>query len=707
MDLGIVIESVREIPSEREAITEQKIRPVRARFALRESTWQELKRLTPDFGFQGLGELVFRRTYSRDNEDWCDVVKRVVEGCMSIRKEHFGRNSLTWDEEQWQDFARDMALSMFRMEWLPPGRGLWMMGTGFMYERGGMALNNCAATDTKHDLVHSAEWAMDALMYGVGVGFTTNWRGQAMAPNKAEAQVFIIPDTREGWVSSLIQLLCAYITSPKYGRNKFPKFDYSKLRPAGAPIRGFGGTSSGPGPLQEMHARIEGYLDAFCTGRLQCTTGQEGNKSEECPKEVPYKPYSHTRLVADIFNAIGACVVAGNVRRSAEICLGEVTDKDFLHLKNYQAHPERAAIGWLSNNSVVLRSERDFEDFTYIPQIADRIRDNGEPGLINLHNIQNYGRFGKPLPDKASLVNPCGEIPLENFELCNLAEAFPPRCADAARFYQALELATFYASTVAVLPTHPETNAVIARNRRIGVSISGIAQWASGVVPKGWGDMNYTSLGTHLREAYKRVRATNTRLAEQAGVPASVRVTTVKPSGSISLLAGATPGVHYPVSRYAIRRIRIGKNSPLVAPLLAAGVPCEEDRCSQHTFVFEFVIDHGEVRPCAEVSPWEQFCLVQMVQKHYADNCVSATIYFDKEKDGADIEKMLAMFIPNLKSVSMLPHAGHGYVQAPYQPISAAEHEARSRAFVLPSFHKVIGNVPKGSKYCSSDTCEL
>ena len=115
----------------------------------------------------------------------------------------------------------------------------------------------------------------------------------------------------------------------------------------------------------------------------------------------------------------------------------------------------------------------------------------------------------------------------------------------------------------------------------------------------------------------------------------------------------------------------------------------------------------ANVRPCQEVSPWEQFALVAMLQRCYADNCVSATIYFDKEKDGPDVEKMLAMFIPVLKSVSMLPHSGHGYVQAPYEPCTKEEYEKRKAAFASPDFNKVTGNVPVGSKFCSGDTCML
>lgn len=378
------------------------IQPVTQRFMLSQETRDEIFKGVPRFGFNGLGEVVFRRTYSRDNESWGDVVIRVIEGVMSIRKEHFYRHHLEWDDNEWQLFAKDMALSMFEMEWLPPGRGLWMMGTEFAYQRGSMALNNCSACDTKDDLVLSAEWTMDYLMNGCGVGYTTYWRGEAIAPDKSDSETFVIPDSREGWVQSLIKLLCAYVNSPRYGKNKFPIFDYSLVRPSGDPIKGFGGLASGPDPLKKMHVRIEGYLDNFCNGFIIV-----GDTKKE---------YNHTRLVADIFNAIGACVVAGNVRRSAEICLGDVGDETFINLKNYEMNPERAEIGWMSNNSVVLKPYCDYQDFSYIPDMANRIRDNGEPGMINLLNIQKYGRYGKEMPDKATLVNPCGKFCHSNFK---------------------------------------------------------------------------------------------------------------------------------------------------------------------------------------------------------------------------------------------------------------------------------------------------
>lgn len=682
-------------------------------FKLNNNIKDEIISLKPEFGYNGLGEFVFRRTYSRDNENWGDVVIRVIEGVMSIRKDHFYKNKLYWDDNYWQDFARNMALSMFKMEWLPPGRGLWMMGTEFMYRRGSMALYNCSATSTKHDFVLAAEWTMDCLMNGVGVGFDTNWRGEASKPDKNDKEIFIIEDSREGWVQSLIKLMCSYIDSPKYGKNKFPEFDYSLIRKKGLLIKGFGGLSSGPEPLMKLHKRVEEYLDSFCNKKLETITKvfkeevHEG-ESKWIEKEIEVsKEYNHTRLVADVFNSIGACVVAGNVRRSAQICLGDVENNTFINLKNYEDNPERMEIGWMSNNSVVLQSNKSYEDFSYIPEMASRIKDNGEPGMINLYNIQKYGRYGKEMRDDAHLVNPCGEISLSDKECCNLSETFPPRCKNVDRFYEALKYATFYSSTVSLLPTHrSETNMIIAKNRRIGVSISGIAQWVSGNVDEEWGTMNYTKLTRILRQGYKIVKNENESLAKSAGVPASIRVTTIKPSGSISLLAGVTPGVHYPISRYAIRRVRIGLDSPLVPILKNAGVPFELDKYSDNTLVFEFIIDHGNIRPCKDVSPWEQFSLVAMLQRCWSDNCVSATIYFDKEKDGDDVEKLLAMYIPVLKSVSMLPHAGHGYEQAPYEPIDEETYNKRRNEYSI-NYENLSGNIPEGSKFCTGDKCML
>ncbi|MGB5965777.1 MAG: fused protease/ribonucleoside-triphosphate reductase [Sulfurimonadaceae bacterium] len=655
--------------------TDKKEMLIQERFALNEAYCDAIRSKTARFGFGGFGEATYYRTYSRikrdgSQEHWPDTVIRVIDGVMSVRKNHYVMNRLAWDEERWQEYAHRLANAMFEMKWLPPGRGLWVMGTDYVYERGGAALNNCGAVDTS-ELSLAADWTMDMLMCGVGVGFNTAWKGEnTTMPDKSSPLLFIIPDSREGWVASVRLLIESYTKGGAWF-----SFDYDTIRPEGSPIRGFGGTASGPEPLQQLHKRIESYLDAYCHGKID-----------------------QTRTVADIMNAIGVCVVAGNVRRSAEISLGSIDDRTFLELKDYTKNPERAEIGWVSNNTVVLHKS---EEFQKLPMIASHIRDNGEPGIMNLINVQKYARYGDETEDKAWLANPCSEIPLESFELCNLAEVFSARCENEAAFYEALEFATFYASTVALLPTHrAETNAIVVRNRRIGVSLSGVADMLD--------EFGATELTRRLRKGYKLVRSVNRKLAAEAGVPFSVRVTTVKPSGTISQLVGVSSGMHFPTFQYAIRRIRVGNRSRICDLLKAAGIPNEPDRYSANTTVFEFPIDQGKTRKATSVSAWEQFAFLAMLQREWSDNMVSCTVYFDPKTEGDQIEHMLAQFAPIIKSVSMLPHSDSGaYEQMPYEGITKEAYEERLSKIPKIDWSNFGGSDGIENRFCSNDSCHI
>ena len=647
---------------------------VTERLELEDSFKRRLRQTTPEFGFGGFGEAVYYRTYSRRKPDgtqerWADTVLRVVEGALSIRKQHYKNEGLAWDEAKWRDFGERMALACFRMHWLPPGRGLWIMGTDYIYERGSAALYNCGAVDTA-DLVHAADWAMDMLMSGVGVGFNTAWRGDAAKPDKSAPKLYAIDDSKEGWVKSVRLLLESYCSG-----GPFYRFDYSRIRPAGSPIHGFGGTASGPEPLKELHDRLEGIMDRYCDGEIDAT-----------------------RCTVDVFNAIGVCVVAGNVRRSAEIALGSPHDETFLHLKDYGRFPDREAIGWMSNNSVVLRSHEDFET---LPKLAELIRKNGEPGILNLVNVQRYGRTCQEIPDRAWLTNPCGEIALEGFELCNLAEVFPTRCASDVEFREALEFAAFYAVTVSLLPTHrDETNAIVARNRRTGVSISGIADWIEKI--------GVAKATRKMRDAYRHVREVNRTLAEEAGIPVSLKVTAVKPSGTVSLLAGTSPGMHYPPAKYALRRLRVGDNQAITAFLKAAGVPHKKDLYSENTTVFEFPIRYDNPRSAEEVSAWEQFALLATLQREWSDNMVSCTITFDEEREGPQVGQMLAMFAPVIKSASMLPVGKREvYEQMPIEPIDEARYEELKAKMPRIDWSKFAGGDGAGEGFCSILACNV
>ena len=651
---------------------EERTMMVQARFRLHETICEELKSRPADFGFGGFGEATYYRTYSRikgdgTQEQWADTVIRVINGVISVRQHHYLQNRLEWNDSRWQAYAEKIAIAMFEMKWLPPGRGLWAMGTEYVYERGGAALNNCGAVDTAV-LSDAADWAMDMLMCGVGVGFNTAWEGEgAVMPDKSRPLPFVIPDSREGWVASVRMLIESYTRG-----GPWHVFDYTLVRPAGSPIRGFGGTASGPEPLIELHGRLERFLDAYCSGQTDAT-----------------------RCCADVFNAIGACVVAGNVRRSAEIALGSIDDETFLDLKNYDKYPERSDIGWISNNSVILKSE---DEFAGLPEIAGRILKNGEPGIINLVNVRKYGRYGDASEDSAWLANPCSEIPLESCELCNLAEVFPSRCKDEEEFCSMLEYATFYASTVALLPTHrSESNAVMERNRRIGVSLSGIVEMLDAI-----GEAELTGW---LRRGYEVVRRVNRRLAAAAGVPPSIRITTIKPSGTISQLAGVVSGMRFPDSRYAIRRMRVGNGAPICRFFKAAGVPSEPDVYSENTTVFEFPIEQGKGFRSA-ASARGQFAVLAMLQREWSDNMVSCTVTLDPECDEHRLIELLNEFVPLIKSVSLLPCTKKGaYRQMPYEEITEEEYERRAKAMPVIDWAHFGGSDGRESTYCTDEEC--
>lgn len=536
---------------------------------------------------------------------------------------------------------------------------------------------------------------------GVGVGFGISDKPQTLFSHGESVPTYKIPDSREGWVESVRILLKSYLNpeGPAW------EFNYDNIRKYGEHIKGFGGTSSGPEPLRMLHKRIRQYCDDYINQKI-----------------------NWTHLTANICNAIGACVVAGNVRRSAEICLGSPADETFVNLKNYALYPERSSIGWMSNNSTRLYTRNEFLRLT---ELGEHIRRNGEPGILNMVNVQKFGRYGHEgecPPDNAKGMNPCGEIPLESYEVCNLAEVFPSRCSSRKEFLNAVSDATFYSSTVSLYPTHsPDTNAVVARNRRIGVSLSGIAEWIDT-----WGVARCTRW---IKDGYRLVREVNKTVNDEAGVVPSLRVTTVKPSGTISQLAGVPSGMHFPTYEYAIRRIIMDVGSPLAKILIAANYPWEpqlemlsieeadgreyyekyekfrpsEEMLpikSEKSVVFECPILQGQARPAQEVSAWEQFSLLAMLQREWADNSVSCTVYFDPETEGIQIPNMLTAFVPVIKSVSMLPHTNGIYPQMPYEGITKEEYEQKCLELQELDWSTLLSDGIQ-TVYCENDRCEI
>ena len=563
------------------------------------------------------------------------------------------------------------------------------MGTPVIHKKNlSVALNNCAFVSTE-DLelnpTRPFEFLMDASMLGVGVGFDTKGRDRVMILGpKEEVEVYRIEDSREGWVNSVSKLLKAYFGVNGEKMNDI-EFDYSAIRPEGEPLKTFGGVSSGPRPLRELHERIRGVLN-----------GRIGQRMD-------------SRAIVDLFNLIGKCVVSGNVRRSAEIAFGDPDDITFMDLKDYDKNPERAAFGWSSNNSIFARVGMDYTE------VAKRLRVNGEPGLAWLENMQKFGRMedGPNWKDKrVKGGNPCLEQSLESYELCCLVETFPARHASLSEYLRTLKFAYLYAKTVTLRMTHwPETNRVMLRNRRIGCSVSGIADFL--------GKHNLEELRQWLDEGYHTVQRWDEVYSNWFCIPRSIKTTSVKPSGTVSLLAGATPGMHFPESRIYIRRMRMSKNDPLAIPLRAAGysvVPAigQEDT----TVVVEMPIKLAEgVRVQSEVSMFEQLQLAAFLQRYWADNQVSCTITFDPVSEGPHIAQMLQYFQYQLKGVSFLPKFDYSkYPQLPYEAIGEELYEKMTKDLKPIHFggEKGESSSTKGHNYfpdavsfCNNDSCEL
>jgi adenosylcobalamin-dependent ribonucleoside-triphosphate reductase len=667
-------------------------------FKLSSDFLDSYKKTESPFGFRdaatnSLGEITFIRTYSRMKDDgtkerWHEVCKRVIEGMYSVQKNHAKENRLPWNDYKAQKSAQEAYDRMFNLKWTPPGRGLWAFGTPMtMEKRNSASLQNCAMVSTRdidrNDPGALFAWVMDALMLGIGVGFDTLGQDKQMsiyAPTEP-ASVYEIPDTREGWVESVRMLINSFLRQ----NQSIQEFNYDLIRPLGAPIKGFGGVASGPQPLIALHTRIRNVIGSRAGEMLD------------------------SRAIVDIVNLIGTCVVSGNVRRSATLALGVPEDKDFINLKNSETFPERNSYdpekpgwAWMSNNSISANVGTKYENY------VDLITDNGEPGFIWLDVARDYGRLADAPDYKDTRVmgfNPCAEQPLESYELCTLVEVHLNRHTDKEDFLRTLKFAYLYGKTVTLIPTHwQQTNGIMQRNRRIGTSLTGIASFAdiNGIpATKEWMD-----------EGYNKIRDYDKQYSEWLCVRESIRVTTVKPSGSVSLLSGASPGVHWsPGGEYYLRAIRFGNTDPMLHLFKAANYKTEPDLVSANTTVVYFPLHSGHPRSEKDVSLFEKIGLAATAQKYWSDNGVSVTLSFDKESESKFIAPALHMYEGQLKAVSFLPMGNQVYPQQPYSQITKEEYENYVGKIAKIDFSAIYDGAEnleaQGEMYCTTDYCEI
>jgi adenosylcobalamin-dependent ribonucleoside-triphosphate reductase len=587
----------------------------------------------------------------------------------NMQKQHVFQLGLEWNDNKAQKTAKEAYDRLFNLKWTPPGRGLWMMGTKFVEERTAAGLFNCAFRSTR-DLSTKGgylfAWMMDALMVGVGVGFDTEGAGTVTVQEPQYTNdTLVIDDSREGWVDSVHMLLDGFF----FG-GKVPKFDYTAIRPLGAEIKGFGGTSSGPKPLLELHKNLK----ELYSGRI----GEAVSSID----------------IVDTENLIGRCVVSGNVRRSAALAMGRHDDTLYLEMKNDQEKLYHHR--WGSNNSF---NAQVGMDYTWH---AEQSQKNGEPGYIWLDNARTRGRFKDgPRYDDVNVAgfNPCVEQQLEDAELCCLVETYPAKHEDLDDYLRTLKIAYLYGKTITLSNTHwPETNAKMLKNRRIGLSQSGVVQAFSKFGRRRVYEM--------CDKAYDYVKQLDEEYSNWLCIPKSVRMTSIKPSGTVSLLNGSTPGIHHPESEYYIRRIRFSKTSNLVDKLRDSGYKVEDDKYTPNTAVVEFPVHEPYFnKGKKDVSIWEQLETAAQYQYYWADNSVSITVTF-RPDEAKHIKTALELYETRLKAVSFLKYEETGYEQAPYEAISKKQFEKMSSG--ITPFQRVAhdeGGV--GSKFCTNDTCVL
>lgn len=620
--------------------------------------------------WSNLAQVVYKRTYARKDtgkpENWNETCARVVSGNMRII-----RQNATAKEAAQLDKESDRLLHFMRERKAgPAGRGYWFSGAPAHERIGGVALNNCW-------YLNSSNWenfvvAMDLLMLGGGVGLSVEHRFTSKLPRIRKDVViehkgtkdaeFIVPDSREGWCELMRRTLEAYFVTGK-------GFTFSTVcvRGYGEVIQGFGGTASGAIPLI---AFIENL------GRIL------GSRAGKAIRPID---------AMDIICATGEMVVAGNVRRSAIIILGDAFDKDYLKSKRWDLGPiptYRAT----ANLSVMCD---DIED---VHPLFWKTYEQGEPfGIINRSNIQTYGRMGELKEDTAEGVNPCAEATLEPFEPCNLQEIALPNLDSPAEFIEAAKLMHRYGKRVTLEHYHHEqVQRVINRNRRVGTGITGCLEAPSLFNP-----------GV-LDDAFAAIQKENHDYSKALGIPESIRTTVIKPSGTMSkVLDCRGEGLHPAFSRHMIQRVRFAANDPLIPQLRAAGHYMEpvvkfDGTLDHNTLVVDFYLEAPAGMPCADegFGTWEQLETLIMAQKHWSDQSVSVTVYYRKEALLA-IKAWLSDNLKYLKTISFLCHNDHGFKQAPKEAIDKATYE-RLSAGIKP----IDGSAVEDGSDISSTECE-
>jgi ribonucleoside-triphosphate reductase len=529
------------------------------------------------------------------------------------------------------------------MEVMPSMR--CMMTAGEALKRDNVAGFNCSYLHIDHP--RAFDELMYVLMCGTGVGFSVERNFINKLPEVAEtfhktSSTIVVSDSKLGWASAFRELIAMLYAG------KLPEWDMSRVRPAGARLKTFGGRASGPEPLVDLFQ--------FCTGVFQKAAGRKLT-SIECH---------------DVVCKIADIVVVGGVRRSALISLSNLSDQRMSKAKSGQWWVDQGQRR-LANNSVAYTEKPDFE--AYLNEMKNLYESKaGERGLFSRVAAQKIAaRNGRRDATHDFGTNPCSEIILRSNEFCNLSEVVVRAEDTLETLLEKVRKATIIGTLQSSLTDFRYLRVRWKRNTEeealLGVSLTGIMDHAV------LGDPNNTELAGWLEEMRDVSIATNKEWAERIGVNQSVAITCVKPSGTVSQLVDSASGIHPRFSKHYIRRVRSDKKDPLALYMEQAGFPMEQDVMSPSSVVFSFPVKAPEASTCVkEVGAMEQLALWKAYQNHWCEHKPSVTVYYT-DSEYLQVAQWIWDNFDLCSGISLLPTSDHVYQQAPYEDITAEKYE--------------------------------
>ena len=604
----------------------------------------------------------------KGRESWGETVERYMDNV--VRK--------VAGDDTYINQIRDAIVGL---EIMPSMRA--MMTSGPALDRDNTAGYNCSYLPV--DDPKSFDEAMFILLCGTGVGFSVERQFVQKLPEIPELYesdtMIVVKDSKEGWAKGFRQLLALLWAG------EIPKWDVSEIRPAGARLKTFGGRASGPAPLIELF-----------NFSVQTFKNAQGRRltSMECH---------------DLMCFIGQIVVVGGVRRSAMISLSNLSDDRMRHAKSGQWW-ETAAHRALANNSVSYTEKPDIETFMreWLSLVESK---SGERGVFNREaSKKQAAKYGRRDPEHEFGTNPCSEIILRPYQFCNLTEVVVRATDTVEDLERKVKLATILGTIQSSYTKFPYLRKVWQRNteeeRLLGVSLTGI-------MDNPLMTMKNKVLESTLSKLREVAVATNAEWAERLGINASVSITCVKPSGTVSQLVDSASGIHARHSPYYVRTVRGDNKDPLTQFMIDQGIPnepCVFKGDTTTVFSFPVMSPHRAVTR-NDMSAIEQLEMWLIYQRYWCEHKPSVTISV-RDDEWLAVGAFVYEHFDEMSGVSFLPHSDHTYQQAPYQDCSKEEYKVLLKSMPkqidwdsLSDYEQEDNTVAMQTMACSGDVCEI